>query len=86
MAYPTLTALLGPQLAEMERVCAMGQSGKYAGKRPEERDEAFHLSKAHGHVNSAGFERRGDLETRAPHVLLAAIRLMMADASAKGAK
>lgn len=80
-SYPTLTSLLGPQLAEMERVCALGQSGKYAGQSIYDRTADHHFGRAQSHA-LAGTVDLGELDadTGAPHLLLAALRLMMATA------
>lgn len=73
-----LERFLAPELDEMERVLALGQSGKHAGKMPE-LELAFHRMKMFGHLCQAGKElEKVDAETSAPHLILVAIRALLA--------
>jgi hypothetical protein len=80
--YPTLLALgLGPQLEAMENICALGQMGKYAGQ-PLNRDVLLQLEASDRHGDFAGENIHSrDAESGERHLLHAALRLLMADAS-----
>lgn len=76
--YPTLLAIgLGPQLAELERVCALSARGKHAGESIYEPGKRHHEAKALNHLSRG---RKHDLDTGARHYILAAARLLMAAA------
>jgi hypothetical protein len=76
--YPTLHALgLGEALDEMERLCALGQAGKYKGKALNP-SQFHHLSRALAHLR--GFrcgERVVDEETQMPVLVNVATRFLM---------
>ena len=78
--YPTLHALgLGPQLAELERICAESQRGKYAGESVLAPGAAHHFTKAlRSHLSHPG----RDDDSGARHLIHAAARLLMAAACA----
>lgn len=81
--YPTLHAIgLGPQLEAMERVALLGQRGKHRGQLPVEKSADYHFTKADGHMCQSGPEYGAEDEddTGERHLVLAALRLLMADA------
>jgi hypothetical protein len=81
--YPTLHAIgLGPQLAELERICAESQRGKHAGESVLEVGFAFQMSKAIGHMFVGDSWAMRDPESNARHLIHAAARLLMAAACA----
>jgi hypothetical protein len=78
--YPTLQAIgLGPQLAELERICAESAKGKHKGGGIFERGVCYHWDKAESHIKQAYLEHR-DPESGAYHFIHAAARLLMAAA------
>lgn len=82
--YPTLHAIgLGPQLAELERICAESQRGKHAGGSIIH-SPWYHWDKARSHLERGdvpGFDER-DSDSGASHLIHAAARLLMAAACA----
>jgi hypothetical protein len=81
--YPTLHALgLGPALDEVERVCAIGAAGKYAGQQIDPR-LGLHMDHALDHITvarSTALQGR-DIETNEREIAHAAARLLMAMAT-----
>lgn len=87
--YPTLHAIgLGDQLEAMERVVLHGQQGKHGGLVPVDRTADYHYAKADGHMVQAGprYGERDVHDTGERHLVLAAIRLLMADACVEAGK
>ena len=84
MNLPTLHAIgLGPQLLELERICAESAKGKHAGTSIRDRSVEYHIDKAEHHVEQWDFSRGApDAETGASHLIHAAARLLMAAACA----
>jgi hypothetical protein len=81
--YPTLLAIgLGPQLAELERVCADSQRGKHAGESVTGSGYVHHVGKAYRHASYYGANNTRDADTGARHLIHAAARLLMAAACA----
>jgi hypothetical protein len=83
--YPTLHAIgLGPQLAELERICAEAGKGKHAGGNILAFDAGYHLHKGLSHLNGLSLGRHGlrDRDSGARHLIHAAARLLMAAACA----
>ena len=79
-AYPTLHAIgLGPQLAELERICAGSAKGKHAGETILQWGEGYHWNKAISHLNHGEFGAR-DNDSGARHLIHAVARLLMAAA------
>lgn len=81
--YPTLHALgLGPALDEIERVCAIGEAGKYAGQAIDPRP-GLHVDHALDHITVAcSTKLQGrDIETNEREIAHAAARLLMAVAT-----
>lgn len=82
--YPILTELLGPQLAEMERIVTVGRAGKYIQDTLTDHGADHHFGKADSHLVRSGSHYTGqDEDTGSRHILLASLRLMMADACAQ---
>lgn len=82
--YPTLHAIgLGPQLAELERICAEAYKGKHAGETIIEWGEGYHWNKAISHINRGEFGQH-DSDSGARHLIHAAARLLMAAACLDG--
>lgn len=78
--YPTLHAIgLGPQLAEIERICAEAARGKHAGESIIECGTWYHWDKAESHLRDAYVSPR-DPDSGARHLIHAAARLLMAAA------
>jgi len=78
--YPTLHAIgLGPQLAELERICAEARAGKHKGKSILAIPAEVHVDKAGTHVDSWLTAVR-DPDSGANHLIHAAARLLMAAA------
>jgi hypothetical protein len=76
--YPTLHALgLGPQLDELERICAESAAGKHAGEPVASRGAKHHCRKAFGHLWLAAVTVV-DTETGALHLIHVAARSLMA--------
>lgn len=84
--YPTLHAIgLGPQLAELERICAESQRGKHAGRSILELGPEGHMHKALSHFAGNIVTREiitRDNDSGARHLIHAAARLLMAAACA----
>jgi hypothetical protein len=84
--YPTLHALgLGQALDEIERVCAIGAAGKYAGQAIDPRP-GLHVDHALDHITVAcSTKLQGcDIETNEREIAHAAARLLMAVATSGG--
>lgn len=80
-ALPTLHAIgLGPQLAELERICAASAASKHAGESIRDPGAEHHWLKAAGHLTHDGTLDSRDPETNARHIIHAAARLLMAAA------
>lgn len=80
-SYPILTELLGPQLHEMERIVAVGRAGKYVQDTLTDHGADHHFAKADSHLVRSGVHYTAhDEDTGSRHILLASLRLMMADA------
>jgi hypothetical protein len=78
--YPTLHAIgLGPQLAELERICAEAKAGKHANGDLASIPAEVHVDKAGSHIDRWLTEVR-DQETGASHLIHSAARLLMAAA------
>lgn len=81
--YPTLHAIgLGPQLAELERICAESARGKHAGESVLDLGVEQHTAKALGHLVFGDTWTTRDATTHARHLVHAAARLLMASACA----
>lgn len=81
VALPTLHAIgLGPQLAELERICAASAASKHAGESIRDPGAEHHWLKAAGHLTHDGTLDSRDPETNARHIIHAAARLLMAAA------
>jgi hypothetical protein len=77
MSYPTLHAIgLGPQLAELERICAESAAGKHAGASVILAGSGYHWDKAIAHMHRAYLGAR-DADSGARHLIHAAARLLM---------
>lgn len=75
--YPTLHAIgLGPQLAELERICADAYRGKHAGENIVEWGATYHHGKALSHLDRGGHGER-DADSGARHLIHVAARLLM---------
>ena len=81
-AYPTLHTIgLGPQLADLERICAQSQAGKHVGESIHDPGVVHHLEKAANHLGSSGvYPSERDPDSGALHLVHAAARLLMAAA------
>jgi len=78
--YPILHAIgLGPQLAELERICAEAKAGKHANGDLASIPAEVHVDKAGSHIDRWLMVGH-DAETGASHLIHAAARLLMAAA------
>ena len=76
-----LEKFLGPQLDKLEAVLQQTTTGKYAGHPPDDSSALHHLGKAIGHIEQSKCGVEIDADTGVPHVILAALRLLMAQSS-----
>ena len=82
MNRPILEKFFASQLDAMARVLEHGQSGKHSANDFLSRGAGWHFAKAEGHMIKCGshYLEIDDCDTGERHLILAALRLLMADA------
>lgn len=93
--YPTLHAIgLGPQLDEVERICAEAQRGKHKGESIFDLGASYHFDKSTSHLSETYVRPKDgpirlvlhqrDADSGARHLIHAAARLLFAAACLDG--